>query len=233
MRLVNALDGVSAQEGRLLFATTNRYDVLDPALTRPGRMDLHVEFQLASRFQAQEMFRRFYVPDNGSSDVAAEEDEQIEKESVDSGYATPSEKGSPKKVPTAQLVDVSSSPSEPLSPVPSVSVSPLPKPVPVIQSGGAPQYQGIRHSARAPKLSRKQVERLAAEFASRIPERELAMANLQGYLMKYKIRPFEAVDDIEGWVEEKREAKRRKEAKNQKTTTASVVAPVKAEGTSE
>lgn len=226
---MNALDGVSAQEGRLLFATTNRYDVLDPALTRPGRMDLHVEFQLASRFQAQEMFRRFYVPDNGSSDVAVEEDEQTEKESVDSGYATPSEKGSPKTVPTAQLVDVSA-PSEPLSPVPSVSVSPLPKPAPVIQSGGAPQYQGIRHSARAPKLSRKQVERLAAEFASRIPERELAMANLQGYLMKYKIRPLEAVDDIEGWVEEKREAKRRKEAKK---ATGSVVAPVKAEATSE
>jgi mitochondrial chaperone BCS1 len=40
--LLNALDGVSAQEGRLLFATTNRYSVLDPALTRPGRLDLHV-----------------------------------------------------------------------------------------------------------------------------------------------------------------------------------------------
>jgi AAA+ superfamily predicted ATPase len=51
--LLNALDGISAQEGRLLFATTNRYHTLDPALTRPGRMDLHVEFRLASQYQAR------------------------------------------------------------------------------------------------------------------------------------------------------------------------------------
>ncbi|KAH9004783.1 P-loop containing nucleoside triphosphate hydrolase protein [Lactarius hatsudake] len=33
--LLNALDGISAQEGLKLFATTNRYHTLDPALTRP------------------------------------------------------------------------------------------------------------------------------------------------------------------------------------------------------
>lgn len=228
---MNALDGVSAQEGRLLFATTNRYDVLDPALTRPGRMDLHVEFQLASRFQAQEMFRRFYIPDDEYSDAAAEEDEQTEKESVvnDSGYATPSEKGSPKTLPTAQLVDVSSGPSS----VPSVQVSPT-IPAAITKSDAIPQHHGLRHSARAPKLSRKRAERMAADFASRIPEREFAMASLQGYLMKYKVRPFEAVDDIEGWVEEKREVKRRKEAQAKKVTGSVPVAaaPVKAEATS-
>ncbi|KAJ7934868.1 hypothetical protein B0H13DRAFT_1591288 [Mycena leptocephala] len=46
--LLNALDGVGAQEGRILFATTNKYSALDPALCRPGRMDLHIEFKLAS-----------------------------------------------------------------------------------------------------------------------------------------------------------------------------------------
>lgn len=40
-RLLNALDGIGAQEGRILFATTDRYSALDPALVRPGRMDLH------------------------------------------------------------------------------------------------------------------------------------------------------------------------------------------------
>ncbi|KAG9085171.1 hypothetical protein FS749_004640, partial [Ceratobasidium sp. UAMH 11750] len=43
--LLGAIDGVAAQEGRLLFATTNHIEVLDPALTRPGRMDVHVEFR--------------------------------------------------------------------------------------------------------------------------------------------------------------------------------------------
>ena len=32
--ILNALDGVGAQEGRLLFATTNRIDALDSALCR-------------------------------------------------------------------------------------------------------------------------------------------------------------------------------------------------------
>ncbi|KAG1789968.1 P-loop containing nucleoside triphosphate hydrolase protein [Suillus plorans] len=36
--LLNSLDGVAAAEGRLLFATTNHIERLDPALSRPGRM---------------------------------------------------------------------------------------------------------------------------------------------------------------------------------------------------
>jgi hypothetical protein len=60
--LLNALDGVGAQEGRLLFATTNRYEALDAALRRPGRMDVHVEFKLASKYQVGELFKRFYLP---------------------------------------------------------------------------------------------------------------------------------------------------------------------------
>ncbi|KZT67586.1 P-loop containing nucleoside triphosphate hydrolase protein [Daedalea quercina L-15889] len=59
--LLNALDGIGAQEGRILFATTNNYRALDPALCRPGRMDLHVEFHLASRYQAEHMFKSFFM----------------------------------------------------------------------------------------------------------------------------------------------------------------------------
>ena len=60
--LLNALDGVGAKEGRLFFATTNRYQALDPALRRPGRIDYLVEFKLASQYQAGELFKRFYLP---------------------------------------------------------------------------------------------------------------------------------------------------------------------------
>ncbi|CAA7261970.1 unnamed protein product [Cyclocybe aegerita] len=58
--VLNMLDGITSTEGRLLFATTNRYSTLDPALCRSGRMDVHVEFKLASRAQAREMFRLFF-----------------------------------------------------------------------------------------------------------------------------------------------------------------------------
>jgi chaperone BCS1 len=68
-----------------------------------------------------------------------------------------------------------------------------------------PKYNGTTHLARAPKLSKKKIEQLAEQFAARIPERKLSMASLQGYLMSYKTRPFQAVDDVERWVEDTRE----------------------------
>jgi chaperone BCS1 len=46
--LLNALDGVRSQEGRILFMTTNHRDRLDPALMRPGRADVHVKLDYAS-----------------------------------------------------------------------------------------------------------------------------------------------------------------------------------------
>jgi mitochondrial chaperone BCS1 len=157
--LLNALDGVSAQEGRLLFATTNRYHSLDPALIRPGRMDIHVEFRLASQYQARELYKRFYFPD-----APEEVDDEA---STDSGYGTPTMDG-----------------SDPIGPD-----EPL-------------KYNGTAHPVRAPKLSKKKIEWLAEQFGARIPERAYSMASLQGYLMSYKTRPFQAVDDIERWVED-------------------------------
>ncbi|KAK7046024.1 hypothetical protein VNI00_007019 [Paramarasmius palmivorus] len=58
--LLNALDGVAAAEGRILFATTNHLERLDPALSRPGRMDVWVEFKNASKWQAEALFRNFF-----------------------------------------------------------------------------------------------------------------------------------------------------------------------------
>ena len=174
--LLNALDGVSAQEGRILFATTNRYQSLDPALIRPGRMDIHVEFRLASRYQAKELYKRFYFPD--APDDATADDET----SGDSGYVTP----------------ISDGAEDPTSPVSSKSD---------IAPDEAPTYNGITHSERAPKLSKKKIERLAEKFAVRIPERELSMASLQGYLMSYKTRPLQAVDDVDRWVEDQCEGR--------------------------
>ena len=60
--LLNIVDGVGAGEGRILVATTNYYDRLDEALIRPGRIDLEVKFELASKYQAREQFCQFYVP---------------------------------------------------------------------------------------------------------------------------------------------------------------------------
>ncbi|KIO28444.1 hypothetical protein M407DRAFT_22340 [Tulasnella calospora MUT 4182] len=61
--LLNVLDSVSSEEGRIVIATTNHIDKLDPALLRPGRMDLLVEYKLATRQQNIDLFTRFYSRD--------------------------------------------------------------------------------------------------------------------------------------------------------------------------
>lgn len=58
--LLNAVDGVAAQEGRILVVTTNDRTSLPPALTRPGRIDRQFYFGLTTRAQAREYFRAFY-----------------------------------------------------------------------------------------------------------------------------------------------------------------------------
>ncbi|CAL3963487.1 hypothetical protein PZA11_001092 [Diplocarpon coronariae] len=58
--LLNALDGVAAGEERLAFLTTNHIDRLDEALIRPGRVDMTIRIGEATRYQAGEMWDRFY-----------------------------------------------------------------------------------------------------------------------------------------------------------------------------
>lgn len=58
--LLNALDGVAAQEGRIVFMTTNHVERLDAALIRPGRADMKLEVGLVLQEQAGELFRKFY-----------------------------------------------------------------------------------------------------------------------------------------------------------------------------
>ena len=49
-----------ASEGRILFMTTNCRDVLDSALTRPGRVDVDVVIGNANKKQAADLFLRFF-----------------------------------------------------------------------------------------------------------------------------------------------------------------------------
>lgn len=58
--LLNTLDGVASAEERIVFMTTNHLDRLDPALIRPGRVDVKQEIGLASKSQLQKMYTRFY-----------------------------------------------------------------------------------------------------------------------------------------------------------------------------
>lgn len=71
--LLNALDGVTAQQGRMVFMTTNHVEKLDPALIRPGRCDVHQFIGNATRDQVARMLERFYpqIASETSSGLAA------------------------------------------------------------------------------------------------------------------------------------------------------------------
>jgi len=197
--LLNALDGVGAQEGRLLFATTNRYEALDAALRRPGRMDVHVEFKLASQYQIGELFKRFYLPTprtstttqrSSSKDTTTSKDEDGDRKTLDSGYGTPVE------AETEKLIDIEL-PTE-------------------------PRDQSLAAITRRRKcdgeVSLEELDVLVERFRVLVPEKAFSMAALQGYLLMHKNQPRRAIECAGKWVEDetaKREAVKTLEKKDQ------------------
>jgi chaperone BCS1 len=58
--LLNAIDGAASKDGCVLFASTNHLERLDPALRRPGRLDVQIELGYADRGQRRRLFERFF-----------------------------------------------------------------------------------------------------------------------------------------------------------------------------
>ncbi len=59
--LLNILDGVASQEGRILIMTTNHIEKLDEALIRPGRVDMKIKFDLANTDMITTIFRAIFT----------------------------------------------------------------------------------------------------------------------------------------------------------------------------
>ncbi|KAF7122267.1 hypothetical protein CNMCM5793_000224 [Aspergillus hiratsukae] len=131
--LLNIIDGVAAQEGRVLVMTTNHHEHLDPALIRPGRVDYKLEFQLASRELCAAMFRNIFQVYTSDAEVDG-----------------------------------------------------------VVASGVEKPY------AQAAALD---LEELANEFAEKIPPHTFSPAEVQGYLLRYRESPQDAVAGIGSWIE--------------------------------
>jgi chaperone BCS1 len=174
--LLNAIDGVAAHEGRLLFATTNHYESLDPALRRPGRMDRHIEFKLASRYQVEEMFRRFYASGISASLPLCPEksaplytDEETETNSV--GNWSPN----------------------------STAVSLIDGDVPISRTVSSESSDPDQPEVWQPISLYEQ----ARKFASLVPGRFISMAELQGYLMLHRSDPLSAIAGARRFIADK------------------------------
>jgi chaperone BCS1 len=99
--LLNVLDGVASQEDRILIMTTNHPKKLDRALTRPGRIDKEVEFQLANRGIVKDIFRfMFGQPEKKIVQVSQQKvcDGEIESQADEFAAKIPESEFSPAEI---------------------------------------------------------------------------------------------------------------------------------------
>ena len=66
--LLNIIDGIQETPGRILIISSNYYNKLDKALTRPGRIDINLELQNANHEIIQKMYKH-YFNDTISDDI--------------------------------------------------------------------------------------------------------------------------------------------------------------------
>ncbi|KAF8061607.1 P-loop containing nucleoside triphosphate hydrolase protein [Lyophyllum atratum] len=228
--LLNALDGVAAAEGRLLFATTNHLDRLDPALSRPGRMDVWVEFKNASKWQAEALAEGDVVPpapSNSSSSLGQDSGSRPASTlwsmspSFSSSSVSSSFSSTPFSSPTPSSPMAGAAPLFPTAPT-SMTATPLPQfgasntaylPPPVEE-----HILSSQHSAKP--LDAVTLGILAKKFADGVPEEEFSVAALQGYLLKNKSQPEAAATGVVEWVVAERDMrerlKREKEEREEK-----------------
>ncbi|KAF7325509.1 hypothetical protein MKEN_00399900 [Mycena kentingensis (nom. inval.)] len=176
--LLNVIDGVGSEEGKLFFATTNYIDRLDPALLRPGRIDHKVQYELATEEQARALFMRFF-PVARFPQLAVPADGSEGQEMTEAGTSVKNEEEdrTPGDAPFTQSETTPSAP--PATTTPSAATPP-PPPAPATI-----------------------LDTLAAAFAAKLPAHEFSTAELQGYLQSHKTNPAAAVAGVQG--EEERE----------------------------
>jgi chaperone BCS1 len=67
--ILNLWDGLHETPGRIIAISSNHYDTLDPALIRPGRIDITLEMKLVNKETFQEMYQHFFGFDISREDL--------------------------------------------------------------------------------------------------------------------------------------------------------------------
>ncbi|GJC81760.1 putative mitochondrial chaperone BCS1-A [Colletotrichum liriopes] len=173
--LLNAIDGVASQEGRILVMTTNKPESLDEALIRPGRVDLQVGFTNATPSQATELFQRMYEADGASP-----------AKRIDGHLAPPTNPAPPITVNGGTSSTSSSSTASPTKS--SFSDKPL-------------SPEAAAEAEKKHQFDAEELRRIAAEFGALIPDGLFSPAEIQGFLLKRKKDPRRALKETAEWVE--------------------------------
>ncbi len=62
-QFLSEIDGVESLENVIVIGASNRQDLIDPAVLRPGRLDLKVKVSRPDKKAAQEIFRKYLTPE--------------------------------------------------------------------------------------------------------------------------------------------------------------------------
>ncbi|KAL8314328.1 hypothetical protein RB593_008111 [Gaeumannomyces tritici] len=178
--LLNVLDGVASQEGRIVLMTSNMADKLDPALVRPGRIDRKIFLGNISQESARLMFLRMYRPAEGANVPGSE----VEKGAMGAGESA---KGREGKFKTHE------NSSEP---------EPTPRPQPEPRSALLSNILKEIPAGASVEVSPEALAQLSVDFSKKIPEATLTPAVLQGYLLSHRTDPAAAVENAQDWVAE-------------------------------
>jgi hypothetical protein len=67
--LLNMFDGINECSGRIIIMTSNKPEVLDKALIRPGRIDIKLNFQKCTRYDVMRLINLFWVMNISESEL--------------------------------------------------------------------------------------------------------------------------------------------------------------------
>lgn len=87
--VLNILDGILEQPGRIIIMTSNHPEMLDDALLRPGRLDMIIKFQRCNAAMLMDMARLYYDDDVGV--CMSDEELDAAAHAVPDGKWTPAE----------------------------------------------------------------------------------------------------------------------------------------------
>ncbi|CZR61434.1 related to BCS1 protein precursor [Phialocephala subalpina] len=177
--LLNILDGVASQEGRVLIMTTNHIEKLDEALIRPGRVDMTVKFDLANTAMITTIFRSIFATLEG--DIPPSKNGVVIRPPIKYRNST-------EEAHAAKLAEEAKKLEE-------------------------------EAALKLKVAEEERVRKLGEEFATIVPTMTFSPAEVQGYLLKHKRAPENAVKEGAAWVE-KMKLEKRKKAKEEEEEKA-------------
>ena len=182
--LLNAIDGVASHEGRVLVMTTNFPEKLDDALIRPGRIDMRIDFSLATHYQICELFTRMYSPDSQNQPTTS-------MAKAGSGHGTANAsliRSSPSLLPNSESLSQAEAASNKSHQTAQTNIS-------------------VDGAQAASDNKSEDIASIASQFANSIPDSVFSPAEIQGFLLTRKKEPLRALAEVVAWRDKLLESK--------------------------